>query len=461
MSRTLFIKLVLIGSLFLLLLLPLTAVERLVLERSEHRNEVRHSLMQSGNLPQTIAGPMLVVPYDVLEPGGTVISRQHVILPQQLTINGDLKSDVLYRSLYRVRRFAMNGGLTGQFRIEPSELPTASDTLKLGVPYLVIGVSDARGIHNQPELLWQGLGRTFLPGSPLPMLRNGIHVPLADLNLKEAHDYQFAVNLQLGGSESLQFTPLGRDTRVSLKSDWPHPSFDGNLSPATRNVSRNGFTANWQTSWFATNLNQRVLEAASKDQAELISDMNFGVTLVEPGDVYQQAVRAVKYGVLFVLLTFVACFLMETLYQLRIHPIQYALVGTALAMFFLLLLALAEHIGFPQAYSIASTACVGLITFYSRYMLGNRGRALGFFLMLSILYGALYGLLQSEESSLLLGALLLFAVLSTIMLLTRKLDWYQVGAATALPVGTGTPQPSVARNNRPNPSDLNNPDEVR
>ncbi|WP_374339451.1 cell envelope integrity protein CreD [Leeia sp.] len=460
MSRTLFIKLMLIGSLFLLLLLPLTAVERLVEERAAHRHEVRSSLMQSGNLPQTVTGPILVVPYDVLNPSdGTVTTRQHVILPQQLAVKGKLKSDVLYRSLYRVRRFAMDGDLSGQFRLEPADLPAESNTLRLGVPYLVVGVSDSRGIHNQPELQWQGQGRAFMPGSPLPMLSNGIHVPLPDLNLKAAADYQFAVNLQLGGSESLQFTPLGRDTRVSLESDWPHPSFDGNLSPTTRNVTRTGFTADWQTSWFATNLNQRVLEAVSgKERAELPTDMNFGVTLVEPGDVYQQAVRAVKYGVLFVLLTFVACFLMETLYQVRIHPIQYALVGTALAMFFLLLLALAEHIGFPQAYSTASVACVGLITYYSRYMLGSRGRALGFFLMLSILYGALYGLLQSEESALLLGTLLLFAVLTTIMLLTRRLDWYQVGAPTPQPAVAPTATQARTRTSMLDPS---NPDEVR
>ena len=187
-----------------------------------------------------------------------------------------------------------------------------------------------------------------------------------------------------------------------------------------------GFKAQWESSWFANNLNDRFQQAAFSDGKSGLSALPaFSTGLVQPVDQYQQNERSVKYAVLFIGLTFLSFFLLETLRSLRVHPIQYVLVGMALVMFFLVLLALSEHLGFGPAYLLAAAACVGQIGFYVSHILGGWKRGLGFAGLLSLLYAVLYGLLQSEDNALLLGSLLLFAALTAIMTLTRRLDWYR------------------------------------
>ncbi len=221
---------------------------------------------------------------------------------------------------------------------------------------------------------------------------------------------------------------------IALASTWPHPQFHGDFLPRTRAIGPDGFKARWEVSSLASNAQSQFRAAMSRrapqgstDAAEAVDAI--GVSLVDPVNVYSQVDRATKYGVLFVLLTFVAFFMFEFLKQLRIHPIQYGLVGLAVAIFFLLLLALSERIPFAVAYLVAAIACVTLIGYYLGHVLGGWLRGAGFAGLLGTLYAALYGLLISEDNALVLGAGLLFLILAAIMVVTRRVDWYRATAA--------------------------------
>ncbi|MCO2314175.1 cell envelope integrity protein CreD, partial [Pseudomonas aeruginosa] len=208
---------------------------------------------------------------------------------------------------------------------------------------------------------------------------------------------------------------------------WPHPSFGGEFLPSEREITAQGFTARWQTSFFATNMEEALRSCVEEQRCDGFQARAFGVGLVDPVDQYLKADRAIKYALLFITLTFAGFFLFEVLKRLAVHPVQYALVGLALAFFYLLLLSLAEHVGFELAYLVSAGACVGLIGFYLCFVLRSVARGLGFSAGLAGLYGLLYGLLSAEDYALLMGSLLLFAVLAAVMVLTRRLDWYGVG----------------------------------
>jgi inner membrane protein len=240
--------------------------------------------------------------------------------------------------------------------------------------------------------------------------------------------HEFAFTAEITGLQSLSFIPSARRHEVRLAADWPHPSFRGRHLPEAREVSKDGFQAAWRISELASEA-PRILAACADPACKALEQSHFGVSLIEPVDVYVQAHRAIKYALLFVLLTFAAFFLFEIMRELRIHPIQYALVGLALAMFFLLLIALSEHVRFVYAYLASALACVTLIACYAQAVLKSWSRALGFAAMLTALYTMLYALLRSEDHSLLLGALLVCGVLAAVMMLTRRVDWYAVGRA--------------------------------
>jgi inner membrane protein len=213
---------------------------------------------------------------------------------------------------------------------------------------------------------------------------------------------------------------------VTLRSAWPHPSFYGRYMPESR-VGEDGFSATWRTSFFSTNARQlyeRCLSGSASQQCIAFNELAHGVALYQPADLYQQLERSAKYGFLFIFLTFAAFFLHELLKRLAIHPIQYGLVGFALATFFLLVTSLGERIGFASAYGIASAASIGLVGFYLCHVLRSLPRGLAFAGLLSSLYGLLFLLVEAEENALLAGSLALFALIALVMVATRKVDWY-------------------------------------
>jgi inner membrane protein len=280
---------------------------------------------------------------------------------------------------------------------------------------LTLGVGDTRGIAGAPVVTLAGSTLTIEGGSDLEAFPRGFHGAASEVRLDgSAKTLPFAATVRLVGTRSFGFVPVGDVVTADLSGNWPHPSFGGDFLPRSRSVEDAGFNAQWATTALASNGSLR--------------RQGFQVRLIEPVDVYQQALRSVKYGFLFIALSFAAFFVFEQLKKLRIHPIQYLLVGLAQAVFFLLLISLSEIMNFALAYGLSAAASVVLVGVYLASVLRGVARAVGFSAAMGTLYAALFGILQSEQNALLLGSLLLFLLLAAVMLGTRKVDWYAQSA---------------------------------
>ncbi len=459
MQKRLFHKVLIIIVLMLLLGVPLMMIQSTVSSRMYYRQEAAASIASDSVGEQTVIGPVLVVPYtedvDVREtlPDGKVkittntAQRRHLVFPEDLQVRGGIATERRHRGIHEVLVYNGQHQFSGSFALPVAEdLPRAKDArVTVGQPYLSLPIDDVRGLREIPQLQWAGSAVEFSQDARLGAYKRGLHAKLGPAVL-EGGQVSFAFALNLAGMERLSFIPVGKNNVVTLKSDWPHPQFSGRFLPETREISGAGFAATWRVPSLASNVRQelsnmaaedwegRAAAAAAKAQANgapaaANTPDRFSVALVEPVNAYSLADRATKYGLLFVALTFAAFFVFEILKSLPIHPVQYALVGLSLAMFFLLLLALSEHFVFALAYSVASIACIGLIGYYLAHVLHDRRRGFAFGGALTLLYGALYGLLCSEDNALVMGAILLFAVLAAIMVATRKVDWYRLGEA--------------------------------
>jgi len=440
MKRPLLFKSLTIGLLMLLLLIPLGMIGSSIDERRAYSEDVVADIARSSSYSQTLVGPILVIPYSKLERYGVINSKKETVietrrvtgalhfLPDVLRINAQLNTELRERGIYRARLYHADSHIDGAFRL-PVQLGITQDfaDYSFSTPYVAVGISDIRGIENSLKLKVNDEIVAFAAGSDLSILGDGVHATLAASGLEKAAEQplelNFAFDLKLQGTEQLQVLPIGQETHVNLGSDWPHPSFSGEFLPVERSVDAQGFSARWQTSYFSTNIAEYFTRCVEADDCREFKQRLLGVKLIDPVNQYVKSDRAIKYALLFIGLTFASFFLFEILKRLQIHPVQYALVGVALALFYLLLLSLAEHIGFVLAYVLSSAACVLLIGFYVSRVLQSVGRGIGFAAGLSFLYSILYGLLSAEDYALLMGSILLFVLLGVFMLLTRNVDW--------------------------------------
>ncbi|NMG36874.1 cell envelope integrity protein CreD [Azoarcus sp. TTM-91] len=440
MQKKLFIKLALIALLSLLLLVPLAMVEGQIRGRSDRQADVMADIANSAAGEQTLVGPVLVVAYRewamVRETDAEgrevarerVVTRHEVFAPEALDIAGDARVETRQRRLYRANLYHLDLQLSGRAEV-PAGLGLAPDRRLVGArAYLVMGVSDPRGVDNDPDVRVNGRSHRFATGNAGAFSGPGLNVDLGEINPAAGARFEFALPLALTGSARLAIAPVGEATSVALRSAWPHPSFQGRFLPVERRVGADGFEARWQVSHLARNFDAALLAGDRGGRSETL-----GLSFMEPVNIYLQAERAVKYGVLFVVLSFAAFFLVEILQRRAIHPLQYLLVGLALASFFMLLIALSEHLSFALAYGLSACACVLLIGTYLAGALGGRLQGLAFGGGIAALYGVLYGVLLSEDNAMLMGTLLLFAALGSVMLATRRIDWYRIGA----PLNTG------------------------
>lgn len=444
----LWFKMVLVGAMTLLILIPLAMVDGLIGERQSYRREAVADVMRSYAGAQAVAGPVLTIPYtewsDVIEAGAdgvahTVRKRQSfelTLFPARFEARGPLVPATRRRGLFDVPVYEWAGTLDADFDVTLPEAAAGAERV-YGTPLLGYTITDVRGLHGDPRLRIDGRDALLKEGSGRHDA-SGVHaelaVPVAGARLAVSTRFE----LHLAGAESLAIVPIGKRNRIDLESRWPHPSFQG-LSPWQSTVTDAGFRAQWQVASVATDAQRQYLAGAAARPFAAIIDRTgdaagldaLGVVLADPVDAYTMADRATKYGVLFVVLTFAGFFMFETVKQLPIHPIQYGLVGLALIIFFLLLVSLSEHIAFGLAYVSASVACIGLIGFYLAAVLRSALRGGAFAAMLGLLYAALYGLLISEDNALVLGAGLLFLILAALMIATRRVDWYRLGAQAA------------------------------
>lgn len=424
------LKIVTIGILSLILMIPVVIVSELVTERQSRQEEASAEIASKWGEAQRITGPMLTIPYDTYElnkEGERVnLSRNHAhFLPETLNIQGELMPELRYRGIYKVPVFKTRIMLNGFFHAPEMNLNEPYAEIHWKEAFLTLGISDLRGINQAIDFSWNNQASVCEPGTRISgMIPSGVTIlnPL-DPEL-ESTTYPFSITLSLNGSENLSFIPLGRETTANIQSSWADPGFDGAFLPNEREISADGFKANWKV----LELNRNYPQSWTNRDVKF-DESAFGVNLVTPVESYQVTERSTKYALLFIGLTFGVFFFLEILRKLRVHPIQYILVGLGLGLFYLLLLSLSEHLGFRMAYVLASLAIVLMIAGYARSIFKDTRMALIMGSFLAALFGFLYILLQLEDFALLFGSIGLFAILSTVMVLSRKIDWYSVGRA--------------------------------
>ena len=429
------LRLLAVAALVLVTMIPMSMVRGLVSERWSRSSSVKREIASVWGERQTIAGPMLVVPYRHrwADDSGKVHEeiRKARFLPDELTIKGALAPERRQRGIFESVVYRADLTVEGSFsRPDFSAWGISDADVQWPLAVLTVGVNDLRGVRGAVSLDWDGRRLPFSPGSAEARIwTSGLTAPAPLTPLTSApgapllHRFSFA--LGLNGSEELRALPMGRETLLELRSPWPSPSFSGAFLPESRTISAAGFEARWKVSWFGRSYPQRWrdCEAETVASGSAVKGSAFGVDLILPADGYQKTERSLKYGLLFVVLTFLTFLLYELLSPVSLHPVQYLMVGGALSLFYILLLSISEQAPFAAAYAIASAATVALIAGYAAAILRERRRALVLAGILGLLYGTLYVLLQAEDWALLLGSVALFAVLGLVMFLTRRIDW--------------------------------------
>ncbi len=464
MKHPLFTKLAALAAVTVLLLFGLGLIEDVVRDRQRYRGFTAQSVAESLAGPQTLMGPMIhsacVESWDEETGKGderrTVERRREFLLtamPEQLKLRSGAAMEERARGLHKVNTFNLKAHITAHWGSLASLVPQSTvknSRMHCGAPIVMMAVGDARGIRTA-QLTLGDQALPLKPGTFHPTYSRGLHAALPEAVRGKADGLAATLDLELVGTERIAIVPLGGNTEVQMTSSWPHPSFAGRFLPSEREVKPDGFSAQWRLSSLATTAQADIASgsricvggyddtsphseyapgsATPRDCAD-----SFSVAFVDPVNPYTLSDRATKYGVLFIALTFVAVGLFELMKKLRVHPVQYLLVGSALCSFFLLLVSLSEHLSFGASYGIAATACVLLLAYYASHMLGSLARGIPLGAGIALLYGLLYVLLQLEQTALVVGAIALFLVLAAVMVLTRKVNWYGLtqGAASAV-----------------------------
>ncbi|MCF2857101.1 cell envelope integrity protein CreD [Pseudoalteromonas sp. SMS1] len=421
-------------GLIVALMIPMVMIEDLISERSEMQKQVQQEIAKSSSAQQRIVGPFIYVEYErelARENSVSLIKENTFLLPDKLLIHSELDTYEKYRSIYKATLYHAKNAISGVFNI--SDLHTLKDHRVISAS-LVFGISDIRGIGLDSMIKVAGEQVKILPGTGVKRLKEGVHVPLEVTSLFASSVLSFSADLHLQGMEKLAISPVGKETRVTMNANWPHPSFVGAYLPLTSEINDAAFSANWQASYFSTNMQSTFESCILRSECSDLTERTIGVALVDPVDHYLKSHRAVNYALMVILLVVASFFLLELIRDEPIHPVQYGFVGLALAIFYLLLISLSEHLGFGLAYVISSLAATGLLGWYVSGVLKNRVIGGYFFVGLIMLYSLLYGMLGAEDYALLMGSLMCFIVLSLVMILTRHINWY--GSAKSMKVVT-------------------------
>jgi inner membrane protein len=459
------LKLLSVGLLLALLLIPTSMVESLISERASNRDSATEAISAQWGGAQLVLGPVLVLPYTALETDDghtSEVTRYLSLLPDTLSSTGTLAPERRHRGIYEAVVYRAKLRVQGVFRAPPlADLGVQASAIRWPEAFVALGISDLKGIRSGLALRWDGQARPFEPGLPTaevlpygsaPTLStqvsevrqernsyskvldddgasrgdaaNGLQalVPLPDAAaLTRRHP--FAFDLDLNGSTGLLQAPLGRQTTLHLSAPWADPSFIGAFLPAQRTLAGQQFTADWKVFHLNRNYPQHWRSTEARPDVDAST---FGVRLLVPVNEYLKTMRAAKYALLPLALTFLVFFFVEILNRLRIHPFQYLLVGLALVIFYVLLLALSEQMPFDAAYGLAGLTIVGLVTAYAAASFRQRQATLATAGVLAVVYGFVFVVLQLQDYALLVGSLGLVVVLGVVMFLSRNINWYSV-----------------------------------
>jgi len=419
------LKLVIIGILIIILLIPTFFIMSLIEERQSLQSTTIEEVSNEWAHRQTVTGPLLTVPYTITS--GTAADTKEVIrylniTPATLIIKGNIKPIHLHRGIYNVAVYDSEIDFSGTFKKSDYSENIDTDDLLWDKAFLTIGISDNRGIKNEIVVNYNGSQLEVEPGTKISDISSGVTVPLNGnpFHASETTHFNFKINLQ--GSNNLSFVPLGSNTDVELFSNWENPSFRGAFLPDNRTVTDSGFKAHWNI----LELNRNFPSAWSNENNFNLSTSATGVDLLFGVEDYQRSMRSAKYAIMIICITFLVIFLVEILNKMKIHPFQYTMVGLALCLFYILLISISEHLNFNLAYWIATLIVVSMITIYSRSVFKAGKTA---FILAAVLLGSysfLFVILQLSDYALLVGSLGLTFILAATMYFTRNINWYNL-----------------------------------
>ncbi len=414
-------KLGLIAFLSLLLLIPAAMIQDLIREREQRRNETIIEVSSIWGNSQVINGPVLTVPYEITEKraDGQLITRVNYahFLPDNLNIEGRMIPELRKRGIYSVVTYSAQIRVTGTFKPETASPVEGLNFDSPANAFVEIGIPDMRGINKDIVVKWNDSEAGVIPGmKTTDVASSGVHAPV---QFSRGNVYNFSFDLDLNGSSSLNFIPLGKVTNVNLTSTWADPSFSGAFLPDERKIDEKGFTASWNV----LQLNRNFPQFWLNDDYE-VTQSAFGVELITPVDHYQKSERSAKYAILFIGLTFLIFFFAEIMTKTRIHPVLYLLTGFAVVVFYSLLTALSEHISFNIAYIVAALTITSMVGLFARSLYKNSRVTLVIISSMVILYTFLFVILQLADYSLLIGNIGLVIILAVVMYFARKIDWY-------------------------------------
>ena len=418
-------KLATIGALILVLLIPVSMVESLIRERNHRKKGVIDEINHKWGQAQTIIGPVVTIPYLKYVEGKngktTTVTRYLHLLPDTVNIDSLISPEIRYRGIYEAVLYNTILSIDGSFpQIPIDDLRIPNENILWSGAFISLGITDMRGIKERMIATFKGERLLMEPGIETPdVIQAGTSAGVHIDNTKKSYPFHFELNLN--GSQQINFSPVGKLTTVNVRSEWKDPSFVGAFLPIERKITAEGFSAIWKILHLNRNFPQYW-----KGSGHDLSKSAFGVKLFNPVDVHQKTMRTAKYALMFIVFTFMAFFISEVLNRQRVHPVQYLLIGLAIIIFYTLLLSISEQFNFGVAYLISAGANIGLITGYAKAILKSRPVTVMVGGILTALYAYLYILLQLEDYALLMGSVGLFLVLAAVMYLTRKIDWYAI-----------------------------------
>lgn len=449
--RSMGVKLMVICGLALVMIIPMLFVEGLVEDRTKRASDVVREISAHVGGQQIFLGPTLAIPYSIAarSPVDSPKHGMYLVFPKQASAGLNIATEERRRSLFKVPVFQADLDLDAAFDLTgvPTAVPTNAQ-LDWSRSEIVVGVSDARGALAEANLTMEGKTSALLPASVAQDISIGgapgsqfkltlfgakiedIAKPNAQFNVKSA--------LRFSGAQRIALLAYGKTTHLVVKGDWPSPGFDGGFLPTSRAVSSNGFTAEWSVPFIARGV-------PAEGQADSITGLDatsLGVSFIEVADPYQSVNRTLKYAPLILGLVFLSYFAFEATTGKRVHPAQYVLVGVAQTIFYLLLLSIAERIGFGFGFLLAGAATVILLSVNAAWVFSSRLQGLRVLVILTSVYVLIYMLLRLEDNALLVGAIASFLAVAAVMYFTRGIDWY-----ASLPVKvpadgqTATPMP--------------------
>lgn len=437
-SRSMGVKLIVVCGLAVLMTIPAMLVFALVHERSQRAQDVIKEISTDVGGQQTFLGPTLAVPYDISRSATDTVHGVYYVFPAQASAAVKTTIQDRRRSLFKVPVFRSDLNFEGSFDLTgvPAAAPQGA-VLDWSRAEIVVGVSDPRGALADATVAIDGKTFTLAPSEIVGHIRidpnqdawPALFGTNASSFAKPGAKFNVSSALEFSGAQRIAVLAYGKTTHVTEHGDWPNPSFDGGFLPVSRSVTPHGYSAEWSVPFMARGVGAE----GAGDSILNLGTTSLGVSFVEMVDPYQSVNRAMKYAPLFLGLVFLSYFIFEVTARRRVHPAQYILVGVAQIIFYLLLLSLAERIGFDFGFLAAGAATVILLAANARWIFASRTQGWRALAIFTLLYGLIYMLLRLEDNALLVGAIASFLAVAAAMYLTRKIDWYS--ALPGVPAG--------------------------